>query len=463
MPSGSLRVSRPSSCSRSGSRCARRRTDPRVLRAPASRHPHHLGRQPSHRRSHRARGRSRRRRRFDARGLPDDDAQLADVLDRHTVFGRVTPEQKKRMVTALQSHGHTVAMTGDGVTMPSPSKRPTSDRDELGIAGHQGRRQGLVLLDGQFSHLPDVVAEGRQVIANIERVSMLFLNKTVYATLLAIIFGAFVPGVPVPAASALHHRRPHHRHPRVLSSRSEPKRGALRPGVPPALAQLRDPLGHRRRPGLTWYNVRRARTGRARGAAAHRSHGHPRRRGHLGAGRPRAPAQSVQGGRRGGDVHPAHRRVQHSAGQTVLRARRSRAGARRRAHRDHDRHGRSDRGRAAAAPPPRAVTAAAEGSERRHQRIRTAGIRSPCRRRRHHDRGRRPGVRFRRPGDRVRHPGVPGALRPGCERLGVLPHRGRPSRCSASSSSRSPPASAGGAASRASCSRFSSGSRSRSA
>lgn len=133
---------------------------------------------------------------FDARGLPDDDAELADVLDRHTVFGRVTPEQKKRMVTALQSHGHTVAMTGDGVNDALAIKAA-----DIGIAMNSGSPATkavarLVLLDGQFSHLPDVVAEGRQVIANIERVSMLFLNKTVYATLLAIIFGAFVLEFP---------------------------------------------------------------------------------------------------------------------------------------------------------------------------------------------------------------------------------------------------------------------------
>ena len=133
---------------------------------------------------------------FDARRLPDDDTVLADVLDQHLVFGRVTPEQKKRMVTALQSHGHTVAMTGDGVNDALAIKAA-----DIGIAMNSGSPATkavarLVLLDGQFSHLPDVVAEGRQVIANIERVSMLFLNKTVYATLLAIIFGVFVLEFP---------------------------------------------------------------------------------------------------------------------------------------------------------------------------------------------------------------------------------------------------------------------------
>lgn len=133
---------------------------------------------------------------FDARRLPDDDTELADVLEQHTVFGRVTPDQKKRMVVALQSRGHTVAMTGDGVNDALAIK--TAD---MGIAMNSGSPATkavarIVLLDSRFSHLPDVVAEGRQVIANIERVSMLFLTKTVYATLLAILFGVLVLEFP---------------------------------------------------------------------------------------------------------------------------------------------------------------------------------------------------------------------------------------------------------------------------
>ena len=133
---------------------------------------------------------------YDARHLPEGEAELADVLEEHMVFGRVTPEQKKHIVTALQSRGHTVAMTGDGVNDALAIK--TAD---IGIAMNSGSPATkavarLVLLDGQFSHLPDVVAEGRQAIANIERVSMLFLNKTVYATALAIIFGVLVLEFP---------------------------------------------------------------------------------------------------------------------------------------------------------------------------------------------------------------------------------------------------------------------------
>ena len=133
---------------------------------------------------------------FDARKLPDDDTELGEVLDTHLVFGRVTPEQKKRLVIALQGRGHVVAMTGDGVNDALAIK--TAD---LGIAMNSGSAATkavarLVLLDGRFSHLPDVVAEGRQVIANIERVSMLFLTKTAYATGLALLFGFFVLEFP---------------------------------------------------------------------------------------------------------------------------------------------------------------------------------------------------------------------------------------------------------------------------
>ncbi|MBD3940201.1 HAD-IC family P-type ATPase [Microbacterium sp. NEAU-LLC] len=133
---------------------------------------------------------------FDARRLPEDDDELGEVLEQNLVFGRVTPEQKKRMVIALQSRGHTVAMTGDGVNDALAIK--TAD---LGIAMNSGAAATkavarIVLLDGRFSHLPEVVAEGRQVIANIERVSMLFFTKTAYATGLAVLFGLLVLPFP---------------------------------------------------------------------------------------------------------------------------------------------------------------------------------------------------------------------------------------------------------------------------
>ncbi|MDQ0261569.1 HAD-IC family P-type ATPase [Sinomonas atrocyanea] len=132
----------------------------------------------------------------DARTLPEDPAQLADALERHSVFGRVGPEQKRAMVRALQARGHVVAMTGDGVNDALALKAA-----DLGIAMGTAAPATkavarLVLLDGRFSRLPAVVAEGRQVIANIERVSRLFLTKTVYAFLLGISFGALAWAFP---------------------------------------------------------------------------------------------------------------------------------------------------------------------------------------------------------------------------------------------------------------------------
>lgn len=133
---------------------------------------------------------------YDARELPEDLDALADVLEKHTVFGRVTPHQKKQIVLALQHRGHTVAMTGDGVNDALAIKEA-----DIGIAMESGSPATkavarIVLLDGRFSHLPGVVAEGRQVIANIERVSMLFLTKTAYATGLAILFGIMLLQFP---------------------------------------------------------------------------------------------------------------------------------------------------------------------------------------------------------------------------------------------------------------------------
>ncbi|MFD7645033.1 HAD-IC family P-type ATPase [Kitasatospora sp. NPDC059795] len=123
----------------------------------------------------------------DARTLPTDPGQLAEVADRTAVFGRVTPQQKRALVGALQSKGHTVAMTGDGVNDVLALK----DAD-IGVAmgtGSDATRAvaQIVLLDDRFSTLPSVVAEGRRVIGNIERVAGLFLVKTVYSVLLALL------------------------------------------------------------------------------------------------------------------------------------------------------------------------------------------------------------------------------------------------------------------------------------
>ena len=129
---------------------------------------------------------------YDARDLPTDPTELADVLEHQLVFGRVSPMQKREMVGALQQRGHVVAITGDGVNDALALKRA-----DVGIAMGSGAAATravarLVLLDGQFARLPSVVAEGRRVIANIERVSNLFLTKTVYAVLLSVAVGVLL-------------------------------------------------------------------------------------------------------------------------------------------------------------------------------------------------------------------------------------------------------------------------------
>ncbi|MDP6867529.1 MAG: HAD-IC family P-type ATPase [Acidimicrobiales bacterium] len=137
---------------------------------------------------------------IDARTLPDGDEALADALTRGNsgpaVFGRVTPHQKQAMVRALQSRGRTVAMTGDGVNDVLALKEA-----DMGIAMGSGSSASravaqLVLLDDRFSTLPRVVAEGRRVINNIERVANLFMTKATYAVLLTALVGLF--GVPFP-------------------------------------------------------------------------------------------------------------------------------------------------------------------------------------------------------------------------------------------------------------------------
>ncbi|MEU6174458.1 cation-translocating P-type ATPase [Streptantibioticus parmotrematis] len=123
----------------------------------------------------------------DARELPREPERMGQVLEDGSVFGRVTPQQKRDMVGALQSRGHNVAMTGDGVNDVLALK----DAD-IGVSMGSGSEATravaqIVLLDNSFATLPSVVAEGRRVIGNITRVSTLFLTKTVYSVLLALL------------------------------------------------------------------------------------------------------------------------------------------------------------------------------------------------------------------------------------------------------------------------------------
>jgi cation-transporting P-type ATPase E len=166
--------------------------------------------------------------------LPADPAALADLAEDRCVFARVTPDDKRTLIRSLQARGHVVAMTGDGVNDVLALK----DAD-IGIALGRGAPATrnvaqLVLLDGDFSALPAVVAEGRRVIANIERVAKLFLTKTVYATSLALAIG--VAQLPFPFL------------PRHLSLV-----GGLTIGIPAFFLAL-EPNERRARPGF----VRRA-------------------------------------------------------------------------------------------------------------------------------------------------------------------------------------------------------------
>ena len=130
----------------------------------------------------------------DATGL--DDAGLAEALGRTNVLGRIRPEQKLGAVRALRSAGHVVAMVGDGVNDLSALKEA-----DLGIAMGSGSAASravarLVLLGDSFGPLPTVLDEGRRVVANVTRVANLFVTKTVYASLLAVVVA--VGGVPYP-------------------------------------------------------------------------------------------------------------------------------------------------------------------------------------------------------------------------------------------------------------------------
>ena len=134
---------------------------------------------------------------IDARELSADRVEFTDVADRTVVFGRVTPEVKRSLVDAAQSRGEVVAMTGDGVNDTLALK----DAD-LGIAMGSGTPAArsvaeIVLLDNRFATLPGVVAEGRRVIANIERVARLFVTKTVWAAVFAVIIGVATMSYPI--------------------------------------------------------------------------------------------------------------------------------------------------------------------------------------------------------------------------------------------------------------------------
>lgn len=136
---------------------------------------------------------------IDATTLETEDDVL-NAVENYSVFGRVTPNQKLQMVKALKKKGHTVAMTGDGVNDVLALKE--ADCSVAMASGSEASRcvSQLVLLDSNFASMPKVVAEGRRSINNIQRSAMLFLVKTIFSTILALVFvfwGAKYPFAPI--------------------------------------------------------------------------------------------------------------------------------------------------------------------------------------------------------------------------------------------------------------------------
>lgn len=120
-------------------------------------------------------------------GTLTDEGMLRAAADKYTVFGRVTPDQKRQLISALKSCGHTVAMTGDGVNDVLALK--DADCSIAMASGSDAAAQvsQLVLLESDFSKMPSVVAEGRRVVNNIERTASLFLVKNIFSLCMSIL------------------------------------------------------------------------------------------------------------------------------------------------------------------------------------------------------------------------------------------------------------------------------------
>lgn len=133
---------------------------------------------------------------IDASTLPKDDLELEKIVSHYNVFGRVKPEQKQRIIKALQANGHVVGMVGDGVNDVLALK--DADCGIAMAAGSDAAKQAahIVLLDSSFASMVDIVKEGRAIIADIERVSSLYLTKTIYSTVLCLIFACLRMSYP---------------------------------------------------------------------------------------------------------------------------------------------------------------------------------------------------------------------------------------------------------------------------
>ena len=118
----------------------------------------------------------------------DDDSDFGKIAEHNTVFGRVTPYQKQKLVKAMKDNGKTVCMTGDGVNDVLALKE--ADCGVAMVGGSEAARgvADFVLLDPDFSAMVEVLKEGRRVINNIENVASLYLVKTIYSTVLAVLF-----------------------------------------------------------------------------------------------------------------------------------------------------------------------------------------------------------------------------------------------------------------------------------
>ena len=136
---------------------------------------------------------------IDAREL-DTDEKIFENITKYDVFGRVSPEQKRKFILALQRKGHSVAMTGDGVNDVLALKE--ADCSVAMASGTDAAKNvsQLVLLDSNFASMPHIVGEGRRSINNIQRSASLFLVKTIYASVLAFLFlfiDAAYPFIPI--------------------------------------------------------------------------------------------------------------------------------------------------------------------------------------------------------------------------------------------------------------------------